>query len=977
MQCLVHLLTIFPAIILAHLLPITCSTMALRYSSFQLHRLTHCLPPPSDIAASIKHAGLLRRPRYIHRGSRRKFIYNSTCENNISTIRSVIHSASAFSSARHQNARQVNIHNLRPISTSALTLSQQKPLKLSLLNTRSLNNKSHILNEFITDTQLDLLCITETWQKPLDYFSLNQATPQGFSYIDQPRTSGRGGGIAAIHRQSLKLKPLPIPAILSFEQLSFKLLSPSPLVISIIYRPPKPNPSFLSELSEFITHLCTVSSSILLLGDFNIHIDSAHNTVSTDFLDILQNFNFTQHVDFPTHSRGHILDLICSTGLHIDSLSHTDLAISDHLALTFHINIPNPHIKQTRTLSFRNLNSLCSTTLSNHLSQTLSTSEFTSPANTPDLVSYYNSTLSSCLDTLAPIKTASVTFTRSAPWYTTELRNLKKQRRQLERLHNKTGLTVHLQALNDHTLLYRSALSTTRTAFYTEMITSGSSNPRTLFSTVNKLLKPPDNITQSFTTEKCNIFLTFFKSKIDNIHQQLTKTPAPVIPDPSPRTVSPLSHLSPISEPDLQKLFTNIKFSTCPLDPIPSSFVKSCLPSLSPLILEIINSSLTSGTVPPAFKMATITPILKKPNLDPDDPNNFRPISNLPFLSKILEQSVAAQLNNHLNSNSLFDKFQSGFRSQHSTETALLKVINDLLLTSDSGSLSILLLLDLSAAFDTIDHSILLHRLQFTTGITGSALSWFSSYLSNRSHYIAINNCSSRCIPVTHGVPQGSVLGPLLFILYMLPLGHIIHQHGFNFHSYADDTQLYLSAKSITPATISSITNCISAIKSWMSTNFLQLNCKKSEIIIIGPKSLLSNTQHFTLSIDSHTISPSAQIRNLGIILDPTLSFKPHIRNITKTAFFHLKNIARLRPYLSSTAAETLIHAFISSRLDFCNSLLYGLPSSDLQKLQYVQNSAARLLTQTRSREHITPVLQKLHWLPVKQRIHFKILLIT
>ena len=412
-------------------------------------------------------------------------------------------------------------------------------------------------------------------------------------------------------------------------------------------------------------------------------------------------------------------------------------------------------------------------------------------------------------------------------------------------------------------------------------------------------------------------------------------------------------------------MLSGIKLSSCPLDPIPSTLVKACLPNLTPLITDILNSSLTSGTVPPSFKLAAITPILKKPGLDPENPDNFRPISNLPFLSKLLERSVARQLKQHLHSNQLYETFQSGFRTHHSTETALLKVTNDLLLASDSGSLNILLLLDLSAAFDTINHTILLTCLQSCIGINGPALSWFRSYLSDRFDFISINNCKSITTPVTHGVPQGSVLGPLLFILYILPLGHIICHHGLQFHCYADDTQLYISTATITPAILSTI------------NSFLKLNCNKSEIIITGPKSRLPSTQDFSLCIDGHTVTPSPLVRNLGVILDPTLSFKSHIKNISKISFFHLCNIARLRLTLCPSTAETLIHAFVTSRLDYCNRILYGLPSTDLHKLQYVQNSAARLLTHTRSREHITPILKQLHWLPIQHRINFKILLIT
>ncbi|XP_078020681.1 uncharacterized protein LOC144459834 [Epinephelus lanceolatus] len=205
----------------------------------------------------------------------------------------------------------------------------------------------------------------------------------------------------------------------------------------------------------------------------------------------------------------------------------------------------------------------------------------------------------------------------------------------------------------------------------------------------------------------------------------------------------------------------------------------------------------------------------------------------------------------------------------------------------------------------------------------------------------------------------------------MLPLGKIIHLYGLQFHCYADDIQLYISTKAITNTTLSTLSNCLSEIKNWMQRNYLQLSSDKSDIIIIGPTSHTRTTQNFS------TLSSSRHIWNLGIIFDSQLKFDHHFNYITRTAFFHLKNIARLRPSLTYSAAETLIHAFITSRLDYCNIILYGSSSKVLNKLQHIQNTAAHLLTHTRSREHITPVLQKRYWLPISHCIQYKILLLT
>ena len=393
-------------------------------------------------------------------------------------------------------------------------------------------------------------------------------------------------------------------------------------------------------------------------------------------------------------------------------------------------------------------------------------------------------------------------------------------------------------------------------------------------------------------------------------------------------------------------------------------------------ITHLINRSLATATVPLNLKVAAITPILKKPGLDNAIHSNYRPISNLAFVGKLLEKVVVAQLQSHLERHNLFKPLQSGFRTYHSTETALLKVLNDLLLASDSGAHSILVLLDLSAAFDTMCHSTLISRLS-AIGITGAALQWLTSYLCDRQQFVKIGKNRSRSVSVSHGVPQGSVLGPLLFLIYLLPLGQIIRQHGLNFHSYADDIQIYFTINPNSSFPPSSVISCLHKLKTWMSSNFLQLNAGKTEILLINPRSQSSPRHDIFIDIDGIEIRPSKTVRNLGVLFDPTLCFHSHISQTVKSCFFHLRNIVRIRPSLTFIDAETVIHAFITSRLDFCNSLYSGLPTKAIHRLQMVQNSAARALTYNKKSAHITPILHQLHWLPVINRIQFKLLVLV
>ena len=300
---------------------------------------------------------------------------------------------------------------------------------------------------------------------------------------------------------------------------------------------------------------------------------------------------------------------------------------------------------------------------------------------------------------------------------------------------------------------------------------------------------------------------------------------------------------------------------------------------------------------------------------------------------------------------------------------------NDIQISLSKGIPSALVLLDLSAAFDTIDHKILLRCLSDWFGLKGTVLDWFCSYLSGRSQQVKVGSALSDPFKLTCGVPQGSVLGPILFSMYTAPLSSVISAYGnTNHHFYADDTQLYiqLSPSNFITA-MAKLQNCLLVVQDWMKAAKLKLNPDKTEFIVIGSdRQRESLSEFFPVDILGSSLSPTDKVRNLGVVFDSAFSFSNQIVSVCKSCFVGLRDLRRIKRYLSRSSAVILAKALVSSKLDYCNSLYRGLTARDLRRLQCVQNSLARIVTNTPRRSHITPVLKSLHWLPIKYRSIFK-----
>ncbi|KAF7254198.1 hypothetical protein EYD10_01049 [Varanus komodoensis] len=402
------------------------------------------------------------------------------------------------------------------------------------------------------------------------------------------------------------------------------------------------------------------------------------------------------------------------------------------------------------------------------------------------LVELWNEEMTRAIDTIAPKRPLPPGRAHSSPWYMLELRAMKQVGRCLERRWKRSWGASDRTHLRAHYRAYAVA----------------------------------EKITQ-------------IRLEIDSAigSDSTGKTPSTPL---SPQLMDEFQLLKP---DDVDKVLGQVRPTTCLQDPCPSWLLKKAKDRIVTWILEVANASLRDGRVPAPLKEAVVRPVLKKASLDPEVATNYRPVANIPFLGKVLERVVVGQLQTLLDETDYLDPFQSGFRPGYGTESALVALYDDLCREKDRGSASLLVLLDLSAAFDTIDHGILLDRLA-GLGVGGTAWQWFRSYLNGQFQKVVLGDYGSAPWQLCHGVPQGSILSPLLFNIYMKPLGEVIRRCGLRNHQYTDDTQLYLSFSTNRGEAVAVLNRCLAEVMGWMRANKLKLNPDKTEVLLVGRSDL-------------------------------------------------------------------------------------------------------------------------------------------
>ena len=852
------------------------------------------------------------------------------------------------------------------MSSAPYKIPHLSNIKAATLNVCSIRNKADLIIELFTDLNLDIMCITETWLNLNDTPIIATLNTNTLSFVHLPRPSSHfGGGLGVLYNKCIKLisyKDLYLEHSEAFS-CTFHPNNSLPLTIITIYRPPHQSiPHFIEELD---TLLYALTPKTILTGDFNIPITStSHN--SRHLYDILESHNLSQKVTTPTHTANNILDLVISNkSSDIISNTVTHNLITDHYIVLFNIHVPKP-TRLSKTIKIRNIAKI---DISKFMEDFINNIYICGNNKT---LSHFDYILSSTLDVHAPIKQKSIIVRDNSKWFNNNLVTEKRKLRKAEKCWRRSKSTTDFDIFLLCRQQYRSLLKTTKENYYTDLLTNAGKDYKKIFKISNTLLGRLNRriLPDTSILDNINNFDIFFTAKVNDI---ITSLPSPLSYVP---TIPPYS-LSLLNLPStslVEKLLLSVK-STCSLDPIPVTLLHKLIPYIVMYYKEIIEESIISGSVPSCMKLANVTPTIKKPDLDKSLLASYRPISHLSYISKVLERVVAIQLNDYILSNKILNKFQSAYTKKKNTETALVYIINSLQRASFNKHSSVIILLDLSAAFDTLDHSTLMLRLQ-SIGINGTALEWFKSYLQNRYFSIQIDSLTSTPRSIHHGVPQGSVLGPILFNIYMIPIFDIFNKYpNIGYHSYADDLQVYMILKDPTKD-IPILNNCLEDIRTWLNSNSLSLNSSKTIAlhISLSNKSTIPN-----IYIGNDCIPYSRSARNLGIILDTTLSFTHQISNIIKSVNFILYTIKIIRPSISTEIAKLLITSLILPKLDYCNSIINGIPDYLLHKLQLLQNSAVRLIYNINkfSRTHISPYMKILHWLPIKYRIIYKICMLT
>ena len=804
-----------------------------------------------------------------------------------------------------------------------------------------------LFQSYVYSSDFDVICLTETWLS--DFIYDQEILPTNYNIYRRDRPS-RGGGVLIAIKDTIPVSV--VPSNLSHnapEIITVRLNLRKPTILSCVYLPPCPSDSLMADTISSLTQAIqsNPSADTLIVGDFNlpdIQWDTLSSTSSSSiaFCDFVFDNSLTQLIDQPTHVKGNILDLLLSnssdwvTNLTLASDNHW--VSSDHFVVTFHLSQlihPTPTITPKYVFDFpkANYDAILSYLFDFDYSLCLQSQDVDSIWHT------IKNSIHTAMNTFIP----KVRLRRHQfpCWYTPELRHLSKCLQSSKNRFSKHP-TTHLQhKISNLELAYRSKILQAKSNYESHLIHSfaGSHNAR-IYDYIRSLSKTStipssvilENCSTTSDSEKAELFNNFF-------HSVFTRSSFS-LPDMSTLSL-PSSCICSLTISD-----TEVFEAISSLDPTKSSgcdgvgpkLLKHCASALYVPLHHLFSVSLSKHSIPYEWKCHSITPIFKSG--DKSQVKNYRPISLLCIVSKVLERLIYRNVCKFIIDNNILYHHQFGFRQHHSTTQQLLIFLSNIHSALNNRSQCDVIYLDFKKAFDSVPHQELLLKL-WEVGVVGNLWRWFREYLTNRYQRVCINNCNSSTLPVVSGVPQGSLLGPLLFLIYINDLpSSLKHSDTFLF---ADDTKCLRSVCSPLDCTL--LQSDLDALSSWSTQWKLMFNETKCSLLSIYSRHTPTEPSDHQYIINGLPISLNSQQKDLGITISSDLSWSHHISKIVSNAYKVLCLLRRT--FCSSNNISTKKRLYISlvrSQLLYGSQIWRPTQLKDIKPIESVQRRATKFI---------------------------------
>lgn len=810
--------------------------------------------------------------------------------------------------------------------------NREKGLRVCYFNARSLNvSKLDYFRYIFENSSVDIVCVSETWFK-VDVEDKFYSLPNYKLFRNDRVTLTAGGGVAIYCKSTLNCKLVTKSDGTSVEYIIIEVSdNNTKCLVSCVYNPdrsssPVPFFSILSDFSPLFEH-------ILISGDFNADLfknDSRGNQILDNCSSLGLSIVNSHPTRFSPVSVPSLLDLFivadASSVLLFDQLSLDGISDHDLLYITYDIRFS--HISSPLQFSFSDFSSI-DLSLLQTAAGLVPWDHCLVPADPNDKIKIFQSFVCNLFHNYVPLKTVSIR-NKSCPWFTTDVINAIRYRNRLysrwKRTPNSVNWTLYKIARNNATRTTRDS----KRSFYNSKLNTVLPS-KTLWRNLRDVgISGKGNGTCAIDPDVLND--TFLSNDVQSFNAHLTLgIQNEDLPEFSFNRVTSL---------DVHQIIMSIKSNAIGEDGIQIRFIKMICPFMINHLTHILNSCLMSSVFPHNWKLAKVVPVAKKPKAN--SANDFRPISILPCLSKVLEKVLALQIRSHLDQHSLLYPLQSGFREGHSCASAMVNIMDDVRIHFDKGHLTFLCLLDFSKAFDTVNHELLCLKLRRFFNFSPMASSLLFSFLSNRQQRVVVADKCSGFKSVKQGVPQGSILGPILFCMFINDLPSVCKY--VSTHLYADDVQLCLSGPLCNISELGSKFNDdLSAIHRWSASNGLVLNPTKSQIIPICRRSLDSNLLP-GIYLSSSKLTYVDSVTSLGYKINRSLSCCDHISFVIGRIYGCLRKLWVTASFTPVETRRRLVLTMIVPILSYAEVVYSNLDSLSQHKLQVCFNNSVRYI---------------------------------